>query len=147
MLRCLFLIGLLGAMGAISRFAISHLPAFQNIPMGTFVVNIIGSLLLGLITGWTLNNPVITEEWRLALTTGFLGSFTTFSTFSVENARLIQQGQLKVAIINFKFSFVFCIKRSARFPPNGTHILIKPAVKCSRCDLSNHRRSMRELHD
>jgi len=100
MLRCLFLIGLLGAMGAISRFAISHLPAFQNIPMGTFVVNIIGSLLLGLITGWTLNNPVITEEWRLALTTGFLGSFTTFSTFSVENARLIQQGQLKVAIIN-----------------------------------------------
>jgi CrcB protein len=64
------------------------------------VVNGVGSLLLGLLTGWVLATDGLDERWRLALATGFLGSFTTFSTFSVETFQLAESGRWGLAASN-----------------------------------------------
>lgn len=61
-------------------------------PWGTFVVNILGCLLIGLFYALSEKGNLLTPEWRLALTTGFCGGFTTFSTFAYENMNLIRTG-------------------------------------------------------
>jgi CrcB protein len=68
-------------------------------PLGTTVINVTGSLLLGLITGLALTHG-IPLEWRLILGTGFLGGYTTFSTASFETVRLAQQGRYGAALTN-----------------------------------------------
>ena len=92
-------IALFGALGAISRYFCSYLPDYMGIPMGTATVNIVGSLLLGLSTSIFLVAPY--PGWfKTGLTTGFLGAFTTFSTFSVDNAKLIQDQSYIAAGVN-----------------------------------------------
>jgi len=61
-------------------------------PFGTFAVNIVGCLAIGIIYGLSLRFLWFTPEWRLLLATGFCGGFTTFSAFSLENVQLLQQG-------------------------------------------------------
>jgi fluoride exporter len=61
-------------------------------PVGTVVINVTGSLLLGLVTGWWMLHSG-GEEWKLILGTGILGGYTTFSTASVEAARLVLNGR------------------------------------------------------
>ncbi|NQX28468.1 fluoride efflux transporter CrcB [Microbacteriaceae bacterium VKM Ac-2854] len=68
-------------------------------PVGTTVINVSGSLLLGLITGLALEH-VIAPEWRLVLGTGFLGGYTTFSTASYETVRLLAQGRRWASLAN-----------------------------------------------
>jgi len=88
-----------GALGAVTRYAVSHLPTYFGLPIGTIVVNIFGSFLLGLATSVFVSSP--SPTWlKIGLTTGFLGSFTTFSTFSVENAKLLQQEAHLLLTIN-----------------------------------------------
>jgi CrcB protein len=60
-----------------------------NTPIATLFVNLVGSFLIGLIIASSVRNS---DSWRLLLVTGFCGGFTTFSTFSLENLRLIEQG-------------------------------------------------------
>ena len=92
-------IALFGAAGAIFRYFCSYLPDYMGIPMGTATVNIVGSLLLGLSTSIFLVASY--PSWfKTGLTTGFLGAFTTFSTFSVDNAKLIQEQSYLTAGIN-----------------------------------------------
>ena len=92
-------IAVFGAIGALSRYFCSYLPDYMGIPMGTATVNIVGSFMLGLATSIFLVAPYPT--WlRTGLTTGFLGAFTTFSTFSVDNAKLIQEQSYFTAGIN-----------------------------------------------
>ena len=96
-------IGFFGAAGAIGRHLLSNVGSrmeLWGIPVGTLLVNSIGSLLLGLFIGITLQMEGLSPRWRLAIATGFLGSFTTFSTFSVETVRLFERGDLVAALAN-----------------------------------------------
>jgi len=62
------------------------------IPYGTFLVNILGSLLLGIILGWAMKSNMLSSPINLLFGIGFCGGFTTFSTFSFENYSLIKSG-------------------------------------------------------
>lgn len=66
-------------------------------PIGTALINVAGSLLLGLVAGLALAG-VVAEEWRILLGTGLLGGFTTFSTASVEAARMLLEGRRAAAL-------------------------------------------------
>ena len=61
-------------------------------PLGTFIVNTIGCLLIGIFYALSEKRNLLTPEWRLALATGFCGGFTTFSTFAYENMNLLRTG-------------------------------------------------------
>ncbi|MCF4102069.1 fluoride efflux transporter CrcB [Gillisia sp. M10.2A] len=83
-----------GGLGSVFRYLITKF-IIQNehsLPLGTFTVNIIGSLLLGLILGISLKNNYLSSNTMLFLATGFCGGFTTFSTFAVENQSLLRSG-------------------------------------------------------
>jgi CrcB protein len=62
-----------------------------GVPAGTVVVNVLGSLAMGLVAGWFLVRPGYSQDVRLFLTTGLLGGFTTFSAFSLDAALLVQR--------------------------------------------------------
>ena len=91
-----------GAIGATLRYVVDG--AIQDrtegaFPWGTFVVNISGSLLLGFLTGMALYHTFATEP-RIVLGTGFCGAYTTFSTFSFETVRLLEQDATAKAVLN-----------------------------------------------
>jgi CrcB protein len=84
------------AVGGVSRYLIGG--AVQRLttgtfPVGTLVVNITGSFLLGAILRYAIDTPGLTPEWRALLTVGFCGGYTTFSTFSYETVALMEDGQ------------------------------------------------------
>jgi CrcB protein len=84
------LVALGGALGALARWSLAS--AVQNnyeFPVGTLVVNILGSLLLGFVLGAASLYGVFTREQRLLIATGFAGAFTTFSTFMYESLMLL----------------------------------------------------------
>ncbi|OIO73076.1 MAG: camphor resistance protein CrcB [Zetaproteobacteria bacterium CG1_02_53_45] len=78
-------------------------------PWGTFAVNAIGSFLLGFLFVWLIERSTAGELLRLALTVGFLGAFTTFSTFSLESIRLLQEGALALAFGNVIGQVLVCL--------------------------------------
>lgn len=95
MIKTLLLIGSGGFLGSISRFLTSRF--LQNnfpsaFPFGTFVVNISGCLLIGIIYGFSERSSLLTPGWKMFLTVGFCGGFTTFSTFANENLALLRDG-------------------------------------------------------
>ncbi|MCK4494126.1 MAG: fluoride efflux transporter CrcB [Methylococcales bacterium] len=108
----LFAIALGGAAGAIVRFLISsgiYSGFGRSFPYGTLAVNVIGSLLMGLLTAALVVEKVaLASEYRTLLLVGFLGSLTTFSTFSLETVYLLQQGHLAKAGLNVSISLVAC---------------------------------------
>lgn len=83
-----------GGLGSILRYILSKLlnNADSGIPYGTLLVNISGSLLLGIILGWALKNHTLSSNTILFLATGFCGGFTTFSTFAYENQLFLKNG-------------------------------------------------------
>lgn len=72
----------------------------SGFPYGTMLVNLTGSFLLGLIISLTLEHFIIDPRLRILLTIGFLGSYTTFSTFAYESVTLISQGQWGLGLFN-----------------------------------------------
>lgn len=90
-------VGLGGVFGAISRYAVSKAINEKtgfSFPLGTLIVNITGAYLLSFILGIGISHHnLIGKELELALTTGFLGAYTTFSTFSWETFQSIQDGE------------------------------------------------------
>ncbi|HET8930819.1 MAG TPA: fluoride efflux transporter CrcB [Acidimicrobiales bacterium] len=91
-----------GAIGAPARYLLDGFVQDRvtgDLPWGTFAVNIIGSFLLGLLTGLGLHAN-LSDAATIALGTGFCGAFTTFSTFTFESSRLIESGDWRGAAIN-----------------------------------------------
>lgn len=91
-----FLIVFLGAgIGGTLRYGVYLLAARlfgQGVPLGTFIVNAIGSLLMGVIAGYFAQRTGVDQQWRLFLATGLLGGFTTFSAFSLDAALMYERG-------------------------------------------------------
>lgn len=101
-----------GALGAVARFAMSH-QVYQTFgrefAWGTLSVNVVGSFLMGLIAVLLVDKLDLSSEWRAFLMVGFLGAFTTFSTFSYETMQYIQVGEMSKALLNIVVSVLTCI--------------------------------------
>lgn len=105
-------VGLFGALGCVARYLLSsriHEVAAGPLPFGTLAVNGIGSLLIGLLMGGDLHHPVLGGDLRIGLAVGFLGGFTTFSTFSYETVRLLENGSAGAAFFNVLLNVVLCL--------------------------------------
>lgn len=95
-----------GGAGSVLRYLLSKgLNLSFQIPLGTLLVNVIGSFILGLILGYVLKNNT-TGPLVLLLTVGFCGGFTTFSAFAVENMTLLKQGEFLLFIIYTALSII-----------------------------------------
>ena len=95
-------VALAGGVGAVARFVLDGLVRSRLaswFPVGTVVVNVTGSFVLGLVTGLALAH-VVPEELRLVVGTGFCGGYTTFSTASFETVRLVEQRRVGAALLN-----------------------------------------------
>ncbi|MEN8259983.1 MAG: fluoride efflux transporter CrcB, partial [Pseudomonadota bacterium] len=109
----LIAIALGGSFGAVLRFFVAN-GVYQwlgrGFPYGTLAVNVIGSLLIGLLTeALILQRVAITAEYRAAILVGFLGSFTTFSTFSLETLYQLENGSYVKAGLNVFASVTACL--------------------------------------
>lgn len=99
----LMAVALGGALGAVLRWLVAgavQRAAEGPFPWGTFFVNAVGSLLLGFLFVWFIERSTAPEWIRLAVTVGLLGAFTTFSTYSYESLRLLQEGAYLLAMAN-----------------------------------------------
>jgi len=111
-LKVLIFIAMGGAVGAVLRYAASlGVYSFmgRGFPYGTLFVNVTGSLLMGLLGVMMLERFNIGPEWRAAVLVGVLGSFTTFSTFSIETLNLLEQGDVMRAVTNIVLSVLVCL--------------------------------------
>ncbi len=89
-------IGVGAAGGAWIRWGLGLLfnASVKNIPLGTFLANMVGGFLIGIAVEFFSHNVQLSPEWKLLIVTGFLGGLTTFSTFSAESLQLLQSGRL-----------------------------------------------------
>ncbi|MBG7601176.1 MAG: fluoride efflux transporter CrcB [Gammaproteobacteria bacterium] len=108
----LLMVGAGGAIGAIGRYLLStwvYSLTGRAFPWGTLAVNLLGSLLMGFLSVWLLERMTVSAEMRALLMVGFLGAFTTFSTFSIETLILLEEGAVARAGINIAVSVIICI--------------------------------------
>jgi CrcB protein len=94
--RNVLLVGVGGFFGSVARYLVAVLFAnqFSSVfPFATLTVNVVGCFLIGIIFALSDRGNILSPEWRVLLTTGFCGGFTTFSTFSYESLRLLQDGE------------------------------------------------------
>lgn len=96
-----------GAFGSLLRYAIQgwvQRAANGTFPLGTLAVNVTGCLLLGFLAALFTGPLLLREDYRIGLTVGILGGFTTFSTFGLESFTLINAGQFGLAFLNIILS-------------------------------------------
>lgn len=92
-----------GSLGAVARFVLStaiNEKIAGNFPYGTLTVNVLGSFIMGFLAMWLVDTFGLNPLARLAIFVGFLGAFTTFSTFSMETLNLIDEGLISRALLN-----------------------------------------------
>lgn len=105
-------IALFCAGGGLTRYYLSswvYSILGRAFPYGTFTVNIIGAYFIGLIMELGLRSTAISDTLRLGLTVGFMGGLTTFSTFSYETFKLLEEGEFVVAFTNILASVAVCL--------------------------------------
>lgn len=100
-LHPLLLVGAGGAAGAIARYLLStwtmQVADAPRFPLGTFIVNVLGCLLVGLCAGFAARLAWFDDDARLLLMVGLLGGFTTFSAFGLEAVQLLRRGEWLIA--------------------------------------------------
>ena len=105
-------IALFGALGCLTRYLLSGW-AYQllgrGFPYGTLVVNVAGAFLIGLVMEFSIRSALVPPALRVAFTIGFLGGLTTFSTFSFETFRLLEEGAFVIAFLNVMVSVITCL--------------------------------------
>jgi CrcB protein len=107
-----FYIGMFGALGCLSRYLVSgwtYSLVGRGFPYGTLAVNVLGSFLLGLLMEGSLRSTLLTPELRIGIGIGILGGFTTFSTFSYETFRLLEDGSYLYAGASILLNVLVCI--------------------------------------
>lgn len=103
------MIGIGGFVGAISRYALAvwiEQRWSHNFPLGTFIINVSGSFFIGLLMVLFTERLLVNPQWRLLLVVGFLGAYTTFSTFEYETGALLKDGEWLFAMLNVVLSVV-----------------------------------------
>lgn len=106
MLKNALLVFIGGGMGSVLRYLATKYLNNLNFPFGTITVNILGSLLLGIILGLTLKYPQASQTTNLLFGIGFCGGFTTFSTFALENQVFLRTGD-HFSFILYAFGSIF----------------------------------------
>ncbi len=107
-----FAIALGGSLGAISRYWVStstYSWLGGNFPYGTLMVNVTGSLVMGFLTVLLVQRFDVSDQVRLGLIVGFLGSFTTFSAFSMDTIHWIENGAVLKALAYVLVSVIACV--------------------------------------
>lgn len=108
----LLYIGIFGGLGCVTRFLVSgwtYALVGRGLPYGTLAVNVLGSFLLGFLIVFGLRSTLLSPEIRIGLTVGFMGGFTTFSTFSYETMRLMEEGSFWQAGANIILNVFICL--------------------------------------
>jgi CrcB protein len=103
------MVGIGGAFGSVLRFWVGSYIGGRlgsRFPYGTFVVNISGSFLIGLVLAVLAEKSELNTYWLYLLPIGFIGGYTTFSAFEYETFRLFQEGQMLSAVLNVTLSVV-----------------------------------------
>ncbi len=98
----IILLVIFGAAGTLARYGLDGLIQYRSgasFPAGTLAVNLLGSLLLGMIGQFGLNHLSIPPDWRIGLTVGLMGGFTTFSTFAWDSVHMLSDGQWTRALM------------------------------------------------
>lgn len=112
MIKDLIAVGLGGFLGSCLRYAVGKLCAFApllNFPLGTFLVNVLGCFLIGVIFGIAERTGAMSQSVTLFLVTGFCGGFTTFSTFANDIRTLGTQGEIAAAAVYMLATLAFGI--------------------------------------
>jgi CrcB protein len=108
--RNFLLVGAGGAAGSMARYGVSYVMSRMTGPeqghIGTFIINVLGSFIIGVLFGLTARNQWLEAGGYLLLASGFCGGFTTFSTFALENINLIGKGQTFTALAYMGLSVV-----------------------------------------
>ncbi len=115
-MREIFLVAVFGAFGSVGRYAVSGWLGSvlsDKWPFGTLMVNVLGSLLIGFIMQAGLTSGIVPQALRVPIVIGFLGAFTTFSSFSYETIRLFTEGNVSAAIINVVANLFLCLFATA----------------------------------
>ena len=102
-----FMVGVGGCLGSILRFWLGSYIGGRlgsRFPYGTFVINVTGSFLIGLVLTILAERTQWSPNWRYLIPIGFIGGYTTFSTFEYETLRLVQDGQMVAAMLNVVMS-------------------------------------------
>lgn len=101
-----------GGLGALARFFVStsvNEKLASGFPYGTLTVNVIGSFVMGFLAMWLVEHLELNPLMRLAIFVGFLGAFTTFSTFSMETLNLFEEGLAMKALLNMFVNVTFSV--------------------------------------
>ena len=110
MLIQFLVVALAGGIGAALRFVVDGVlreRSRASFPLPTMIINVTGSLVLGLLTGLVMSH-LLSHEWQLVVGTGMMGGYTTFSTASVETVRLLQERRWAAALTNGFGMLAFC---------------------------------------
>ena len=109
-LKCL-LVAIGGAVGSLLRFLVSVSCSTLNVtyPIATVIVNLLGSVAIGAISGWGGPRGLLTEHLKLLIFTGIMGGFTTFSAFAAETVQLSRGDLNSYAFLHIALHFVICL--------------------------------------